>query len=132
MIKCQKVKYKDGVSYCIYHPLEKDEESGICFDFPEQDIGQLISLLQEYKTKEPEIYEEDEEYETRLKVIEEKHNKWYYKLWEKYLENISISINFFDWNLKFILIGRKKVFGNETVYAICRGIALGPIIITWK
>jgi len=42
--------YTDGVGCSIWYPYDDDEETGICFDFPESDIDDIIKLLQVLKT----------------------------------------------------------------------------------
>jgi len=58
------IQYPDGIGCCIWYPFpveEADEEIGICFDFPMDDLDDLITLLQEMKTTEPELYEDEED-----------------------------------------------------------------------
>ena len=51
--KFDKVKYPDGVGCCIWKPFntkldESDEDysdAGICYDFSEEDIPEIISVL---------------------------------------------------------------------------------------
>jgi len=46
-LRGEKVRYEDGVGCCIWYPLpgDGDEETGLCFDFSESDIDDLIALL---------------------------------------------------------------------------------------
>lgn len=36
-----------------------DEDCGLCYDFSFDDIDELIALLQDLKTAEPDIYKDD-------------------------------------------------------------------------
>ena len=58
--RAEKVKYRDGVGCCIWVVI-KDEDSGLCFDFAEEDIDTMIALLENLKKIEPEIYNEDDD-----------------------------------------------------------------------
>ena len=53
-LRGEKVKYPDGIGCAIWYPFDDMEDAGICFDFPAEDIDDLIALLQELKTLEPE------------------------------------------------------------------------------
>lgn len=46
-LRGEKVAYPDGVGCCVWYPLpgDGDEEAGLCFDFSESDIDDLIALL---------------------------------------------------------------------------------------
>jgi hypothetical protein len=49
-LRADKVEYVDGIGCCIWYPLGDDEESaGICFDFPFEDIEDMIKLLNRLK-----------------------------------------------------------------------------------
>lgn len=53
------VKYPDGVGCSVWYPLDDTEEfedTGICFNFSAVDIDDMILLLQELKSAEPEIF----------------------------------------------------------------------------
>lgn len=76
-LRGDKVEYEDGIGCCIWYPLfpteeEKaaaaynegidgldDEDTGICFDFSFDDIDDMIALLQDLKTAEPDIFKDD-------------------------------------------------------------------------
>lgn len=65
-LRGDKVQYPDGIGCCIWYPFSElvddsdDEDTGLCWDFEFDDIDDLISLLQELKRAEPNIYEEQE------------------------------------------------------------------------
>ena len=54
--RADKVQFQDGVGCCIWTPFPEDPEHpeddsmGICFDFPESDIDDIIELLEQLKT----------------------------------------------------------------------------------
>lgn len=63
-----KEKYKQNVWYSIWYPLpslgegdEVLEESGLCFDFAEEDIDDAIALLQHLKTSDVNDYTEQDD-----------------------------------------------------------------------
>lgn len=49
-IRGDKQVYDNGIGCSIWYPYDDDEETGICFDFPESDIDDIIKLLQVLKT----------------------------------------------------------------------------------
>jgi len=45
-LRGEKVAYPDGVGCCVWYPMPgTEEEAGLCFDFSESDIDDLIALL---------------------------------------------------------------------------------------
>jgi hypothetical protein len=49
-------KYKDGVGVCVWQPFEsegttdlEDNDAGLCWDFGDEDLDDLIGLLQDVK-----------------------------------------------------------------------------------
>ncbi len=56
----EKVKFKDGISYCIWHPFEGDEDTGVCWDFAEEEFDDLIQLLMKLNVAEPVVYIEND------------------------------------------------------------------------
>jgi len=59
-LRGEKVQYPDGVGCCVWYPWEDDTDTGLCFDFPEEDIDDLIVLLQKLKVVEARTYKEEE------------------------------------------------------------------------
>ena len=60
----EKVLYPDGIGCCIWIPVEPEDDSwGLAWDFAFEDIDDLIALLQEMKTAEYRVFEDDEERE---------------------------------------------------------------------
>ena len=43
-LRAEKEEFEDGSGCCVWYPME-DEESGVCFDFPIEDLDDLIILL---------------------------------------------------------------------------------------
>ena len=67
--RAEAVRFGDGVGCCVWIPFENDNDSGLCFDFPHEDIDNLIEILDKLKVVEPKVYVakdegEDEENET--------------------------------------------------------------------
>lgn len=78
-----KIQYPDGVGCCIWIPIGDQDELkfGICFDFSEEDIDQLVELLQQLKVAEVMDYVEDthdsESWdETAEQVLEDRKEAW--------------------------------------------------------
>lgn len=60
----EKLQYKDGIGYCIWYPLvygDDEEESGLCFDFTNEDIDDLILLLATLKSAPADKYDYTDE-----------------------------------------------------------------------
>ena len=55
-----KIRWPDGVAYCIWHPFAEYEDAGICWDFAEEQIDDVITLLQKLKATEAEERHEDD------------------------------------------------------------------------
>lgn len=60
-LRGDKTKYPDGIGCSIWYPLPGDEGAGICFDFPIDDIDNLIKLLETLKLADAEKYEREVE-----------------------------------------------------------------------
>jgi hypothetical protein len=56
-LRGDKVTYPDGVGCSIWYPFPDMDDTGICFDFPESDIDDIIKLLQALKNSDPEPLE---------------------------------------------------------------------------
>ena len=49
-LRGSKIEYQAGIGYCVWYPISDErEDMGLCFDFPDEDISDLIKLL--YKLK---------------------------------------------------------------------------------
>jgi len=64
-LRGDKVLYPEGVWGCVWYPLfdedgKDDTSPGLCFNFAFEDIDDLINILQQMKTAEPEVYEDAE------------------------------------------------------------------------
>lgn len=57
--KADKIQYPDGIGCCIWVPYPDLPECGMCFDFSASDIPELITMLQELQTIEPEEFKEE-------------------------------------------------------------------------
>lgn len=60
-LRAEKVAYPDGIGCCIWRLFSGTEEEGvgICWDFSYDELDDIIALLEELKTVEPEEYKED-------------------------------------------------------------------------
>jgi hypothetical protein len=132
----EKVKYPDGIGYTIWEPFKEKEEddedsSGICFDFPDANMPDIIQLLNDMKNAEPSIYEEDPKYTEFENKRKEKEKKWWYKVYDK-INDIGIHFTPFDWRFSCHIITR-PVDGKKmgTVSKWCEGIHFGPLLLTW-
>jgi hypothetical protein len=157
-IRGEKIKYPDGVGYCVWQIWSKDklakidperalenqnpekesddkEEAGLCFDIPGEDMEDLKKVVLEMVDAEPDFYEEDEEdkkYTEYRKKRDEIEKTWWHKIWSE-LQEISISFAPFDWHFNRLFISRPTPMENGTmVYRLCRGICLGPCVVTWS
>ena len=57
------IEYSDGVGCCIWIPFGEDgemEDAGSAFDFSLADIDDMIALLNQLKSAEPDIFEYEE------------------------------------------------------------------------
>lgn len=53
----ERVRYPDGVGGCIWIPFPgEDDDTGICFDFEDSDLDDMIELLTALKGAEPAVY----------------------------------------------------------------------------
>ena len=135
VVKGDKIKYKDGVGCCIWIPMDDDDDSsGLCFDFGEEYIDDIIKVLKELKKKEPEIFKEDPKQVEWDKKRDKKESTWYYKIWDKHFENISFQFTPFDWRNSRILLNIRRPNGKnkELLYKmVFSGFYFGPICVTW-
>ena len=58
-LRGEKVRYEDGVGCCVWYPMPGTEETGLCFDFSESDIDDLIALLWRLKYAPAQPLESD-------------------------------------------------------------------------
>ena len=58
-LRGEKVAYPDGVGCCVWYPMPGTEETGLCFDFSESDIDDLIALLWRLKYAQAKPLESD-------------------------------------------------------------------------
>lgn len=136
-----KTQYNDTSKvYTVWYPMKgtekiEDEESGVCFDVDDKNIDCLISILQQLKEREADIYIRDLE--------EEKKMEEYYKKKETLLEKIKdafedfgIHVTPFYWRKNKLFVTRPIPSGgsklkSEHVYKLCSGVYIGPLGITW-
>ena len=57
-LRGERVRCEDGIGYCVWYPFTDkdgnvvDEDTGMCFDFPDEDIDDRIALLEALKVSE--------------------------------------------------------------------------------
>ena len=59
-LRAEKVEYPDGVGCCVWKILGDEEDCGMCFDFAEEDLDDMIKILQDLKQAEAELYIDEE------------------------------------------------------------------------
>ena len=138
VVKGYKVKYESGIEYCISIPWKAkdgtDDDCGLCLDFGEEHIDSIIDILTKLKEQEAEVYKPDKEYLKWKKEREEKESKWYYKIWDNYLDNIAIQFSPFDWRLRISktrMVSKRSIQKNEQFHTMVKGFYFGPICVTW-
>ena len=136
-LRGSKVIYDQSECCTVWHPMKdtdkiEDEESGICFDFSAEQTEDLISLLQEMKENEADIYEPDPEEEKKRKEWEKKQETLLEKI-KSAFEDIGIHCTPFYWTTRKLMVTRPKPSGKDgnLVHKLCSGIYLGPLCITW-
>jgi hypothetical protein len=136
MLKGDKIKYRDGIGCCIWQVMKnKDgsEDGGLCFDFSANEIDEMITLLQDLKTREPKEfdYTESDKWDQFQK---ERESKWWYRLKTK-LDDLSIQFSPFCWKFGTLWVTKKvraeRKGKGELMYSVIDGINLGPLTITW-
>lgn len=132
MLKFDKIKYPDGIGYCIYRTLKDENDFGLCFDIEEEEIDEAILTLQKAREAESVVYEPDLEWENHKKKIENLEKKWWYQIHQK-LEDIAIQISPFDWEFRKFMTSRviPRKDGTEYVHKLCNGFKIGPLTITF-
>jgi hypothetical protein len=132
-LRGKKVLYPDGVGYTIWQVLGDDDEDdgvGICFDFPDDQMNDMLRVLRQLEDADADVYEPDPEYEEFKKKQEETEKKWWKKL-HNVVEDIGIQFTPFDWRFHRFLVSKKIPLGSEYGHQICRGFYFGPFCITW-
>ena len=51
-LRGDKFKYDDGIGYCIWYPIDEHEDMGLCFDFPDYDLDDIVTLILQLKEAE--------------------------------------------------------------------------------
>lgn len=61
--RAEKIQYSDGVGCCVWRPFwpprPGDENIGICFDFPADDLDDMIALLTALRNAPVEMPEKE-------------------------------------------------------------------------
>jgi len=58
-LRAEKVAYPEQTWCCVWTPFSGHEDMGLCFDFKEEDLDDLIALLCELRETEAEVAEDD-------------------------------------------------------------------------
>jgi len=64
-LRAEKVEYPDGIMCCIWHVFpgveagDDKEEMGICWDFPFEQLDDLITMLEELRSAPAESCKND-------------------------------------------------------------------------
>ena len=59
--RAEKVEYPDGIGGCIWQVYsDNDEECGICMDFAEEDLDDMIRVLIMAKLMKATLYKEED------------------------------------------------------------------------
>lgn len=59
-LRAEKIEYPDGVSCCVWRPFAGgDEDTGLCWDFPADELDDLIALLEQLRDAPAEEYDRD-------------------------------------------------------------------------
>ena len=69
-LRGEKVQYENGVGCSIWYPDSDDDEAGFVFDFPVEDIDDMIALLRDIKVAQPDIYVPEEQSDQAQDVID--------------------------------------------------------------
>ena len=88
-LRADKTQYPDGVGCCLWrifpgHGTGDDEHVGVCWDFPAEELDDLVAMLQELKDAPvDDVYEESEEVEQELATIRHRLSRvWRGLLWK--------------------------------------------------
>lgn len=47
-IRIEAIEYPDGVGFCVWYPSEEYPDSGVCFDFTDEDAVHIFEMLKKY------------------------------------------------------------------------------------
>ena len=101
---------------------------GLCFDFGEDNVDSIIKALQDWKTKEHTVYEEDKDYQEFVEKSEERESKWWYKTWE-WASDLTFVIRPFEWAFYLRVKPEFDLFFSIPS-SRCRGFQFGPFQFT--
>ena len=135
--KTDKFEYPDGVggSLWIVSTNCKDPKCdcddcgcGLCFDFGEDNVDDIIVALVDWKLKQPTIYEEDKEYEEAMAKADIRESKLWYKVYN-WFTDITFTFRPFQWDFYF-KIGREYNMFFSIPSLRSRGVMIGPFQFT--
>jgi len=114
------------ITNCEDPNCECDEcGAGLCFDFGEDNVDSIIKGLQDWKTKEHTVYEEDKEYQEYVDKCDERESKWWYKVWD-WANDLSLTIRPFGWDFYFKVKPEFNLFFSLPS-SRSRGFSIGPL-----
>ncbi len=113
---------------------EKNDDLGCCWDVGPKNLDEIIEMCNHLKKIKPRILKETkEDYEFDIKW-KEKEEKWYIKLYEELLEDITVQFRPFEWKATRSIITKENVGRNTSKWV--SGFHFGPLVITfgrnWK
>jgi len=134
-LRGEKIKYQDGVGCCIWEPMkdsEDDDDFGICFDFGDEHLEDLLKLVKKLIEVKPVEFVPDPKEEKREEEQKELEKKWWYRVYDR-LEDISLNLSPFEWKFRRLFTTRPISSGKGDMLAhkMCAGFCLGPLTITW-
>jgi hypothetical protein len=88
-LRADKTQYPDGTGCCIWrvfpgHDTGDDEGMGVCWDFPWEELDDIVAMLGELRDAPVDnVYEEPDEAEQQLTTIRDRLSRvWRGLLWK--------------------------------------------------
>jgi hypothetical protein len=139
-IRGDKIQYKEGVGCCIWQRFpntdadDKDaEDAGLCWDFKGDELKDVLSVLNQLDTAEPDVYKPDETYEKWQEQRKIDEAKWYNKV-HAFVEDVGITFTPFDWGWRRYMVSRPVGLSKDNsslAYKMTKGFMIGPVTILW-
>jgi hypothetical protein len=139
MIRCgkyggERVEYPDGIGFTIWERIGDDsgdeDESGVCFDFPSEDVSDILSLIEQLKTDPTRPCILDPAQQEAERIADERAEKWWVRL-KRRVRDIGLHITPFEWGIRLFFVSRPRGFGKQVLHVLCNGFMVGPVTVTW-